>query len=227
MILRAGDTLPSDESDRALETLCRAYWYPLYAYIRRLGHLPPDAQDLTQAFFAYLLEKHLVAKADPEIGHFRSFLLVALKGFMANEWRRERAQKRGGGVETLSFDAQTAENRYALEPIEVRDPAKLYEQAWAVDVLNEAVARLEAEFVSLGKEALFEELHVYLQGDRGLCTYAEVGAKFGMNEGAVKVAVLRMRRRCRELLRSVVADTVADPLAVDEDLRRLQTVLQS
>jgi RNA polymerase sigma-70 factor (ECF subfamily) len=206
--------------------LCGAYWYPLYAYIRRLGHPPPQSEDLTQSFFAYLLEKGLVARADPGKGHFRSFLLGSLKGFMANEWRLGQALKRGGGAPVISFDARDAEDRYAAEPVETRNPETLYEHAWAVSVLDEAVALLEAEYVEGGKAALFEELHVFLQGARGPRSYAEAGAVAGMTEGAVKVAVHRMRRRCRELLRAVVARTVAEPGEVEEDLLYLQRVLR-
>ena len=227
IIVRAGETDPGDEGRQALEALCSTYWYPLYAYVRRLGHSPEDGQDIVQSFFAYLLERRLVAKADPEHGHFRSFLLGALKNFMANQWRRDRAAKRGGGQEVLSFDAETAEGRYLSEPAEVGDPRLLYEQAWAMAVLAEAVARLEREYVESGKEALFEALACFLQGDRGTETYAVVGLRLSMTEGAVKVAVLRLRRRCRELLRSAVADTVSNPLDVDEDLRRLQSVLKA
>jgi RNA polymerase sigma-70 factor (ECF subfamily) len=174
-----------------------------------------------------LLEKGLVARADPEKGHFRSFLLGSLKGFMANEWRLEQALKRGGGARVISFDAVDAEDRYAAEPVEERNPETIYERAWAVSVLDEAVALLEAEYAQGGKGALFEELHVFLQGDRGPQSYAEAGALVGMTEGAVKVAVHRLRRRCRELLRSVVARTVAEPGAVEEDVLYLQQVLRA
>ena len=224
LVLRAGDA-DGESSSRALETLCGAYWYPLYAYIRRLGQSPEDAQDLTQSFFSYLLERKLVARADPEQGHFRSYLLGALNHYRANQWRREHAAKRGGGREIVSFDAEAAEGRYLAEPVEVRDPGILFEHAWAIAVLDEALSRLEKEYAGSGRRELFDALAAFLQGDRGPETYAQVGARLGMTEGAVKVAVLRMRRRCRDMLRSVVADTVADPLAVDEDLKRLQAVL--
>ena len=226
LVKKAGEAGGGDDATQALESLCSTYWYPLYAYIRRLGHPPPKSQDLTQSFFAYLLEKRLVAKADPEHGHFRSFLLGALKGFMANEWRTSQAQKRGGAAQIISFDADDAEDRYAAEPVELRNPQSLYEHAWAVSVLDEAVARLEAEYAGQGKVRLFEELHVFLQGDRGPHNYAQSGVVLGMTEGAVKVAVHRMRRRCRELLRAVVACTVSEPADVEEDLRYLQRVLR-
>ena len=145
VVLQAGHD-QGTQGSRALETLCQDYWYPLYAYIRRLGHSSHDAQDLTQCFFAYLLEKQLLAKAAPEAGRFRSFLLGSLRNFMANEWRRQQSQKRGGGTILLSFDAGTAEERYAAEPSETQTPQSLYEQAWAVAVLDQAMASLETEF---------------------------------------------------------------------------------
>lgn len=224
--MNAAQSGGGDDAAQALEALCQAYWYPLYAFIRRLGHPPPESEDLTQSFFAHLLEKKLVAKADPNLGHFRSFLLAALQGFIANEWRRGQAMKRGGDWRRLNFDAHDAEVRYAGEPVEVRDPRTLYEHAWAVAVLDDAVARLEAEFIATGKTREFEELGEFLQGERGSRTYAQASASLGVSEGAVKVMVHRMRRRCREILRSVVAGTVASPLEVDEDLRRLLAILR-
>jgi RNA polymerase sigma factor (sigma-70 family) len=223
MVLNAGDS-GGDEHARALDTLCRAYWYPLYVYIRRLGRSPHDAQDLTQSFFAYLLEKRLLTKADPESGRFRSFLLGSLKNFMANEWRRQSAAKRGAS-QTISFDAQEAEERYAGEPAGESNPQSLYEQAWAVAVLDQAMSLLEAEYAGAGKQALFEKLASSLQGDRQDSTYTEIGRDLAMSEGAVKVAVHRLRQRYREFVRASVANTVADPLEVDGELRHLMDVL--
>lgn len=224
VVLRAGQTAAGDESAQALETLCRSCWYPLYAYIRRLGHPPHDAQDLTQSFFAYLLEKRLLAKADPESGRFRSFLLGSLKNFMANEWRRQSAQKRSAG-QNISIDAQDAEERYAVEPATVENPQTFYEQAWAIALLDQAVELLEAEYAEAGKQAIFDLLAPGLQGETLTSTYAELGAQLGMSEGAVKVAMHRLRQRYRELLRAVVANTVAEPLEVDGELRYLLRVL--
>jgi len=223
VVLKAGDA-PGDESTRALDALCRGYWYPLYAYIRRLGHSPHDGQDLTQSFFAYLLEKRLLAKADPESGRFRSFLLGSLKNFMANEWRRQSAQKRGAG-QTISFDTQDAEERYAVEPADESNPQSLYEQAWAVAVLEQAAALLEAEYARAGKQAMFDRLAPCLQGDRQDLTYTQLGAQLNMTEGAMKVAAHRLRQRYREVLRAAVANTVADPLEVDGELRYLMRAL--
>jgi RNA polymerase sigma-70 factor (ECF subfamily) len=225
VVFKAGDA-PGDESARALDALCRGYWYPLYAYIRRLGHSPHDAQDLTQSFFAYLLEKRLLTKADPESGRFRSFLLGSLKNFMANEWRKQSAQKRGAS-QTISFDARDAEQRYAVEPADETNPQLLYEQAWAVAVLEQAATTLEAEYRSGGKQGLFDQLAPFLQGERSDLTYAALGAHLGMTEGAVKVAVHRLRQRYRELLRAAVANTVADPLEVDGELRHLLHILSA
>ena len=224
VVLRAGQTADGDESAQALETLCRSCWYPLYAYIRRLGHPPHDAQDLTQSFFAYLLEKRLLAKADRESGRFRSFLLGSLKNFMANEWRRQSAQKRSAG-QTISIDAQDAEARYAVEPATVENPQTVYEQTWAIALLDQAVELLEAEYAKAGKQPMFDLLAPGLQGETMTSTYAELGAQLGMSEGAVKVAMHRLRQRYRELLRAVVAHTVAEPLEVDGELRHLLRVL--
>ena len=222
-VLKAGTTC-GDEHTHALNALCQGYWYPLYAYVRRLGHSPHDAQDFTQSYFAYLLEKRLLTKANPESGRFRSFLLGTMKNFMANEWRKQSAQKRGFG-QTISFDQQDAEERYAVELADETNPQSLYEQAWAVSVLDQAMSLLEAEYAAAGRRLLFEELTPSLQGDRLASTYVEIGARLAMSEGAVKVAVHRMRQRYRELLRATVANTVADPMEVDGELRHLMQVL--
>ncbi|MBI1841083.1 MAG: sigma-70 family RNA polymerase sigma factor [Verrucomicrobia bacterium] len=223
VVFRAGDS-QGDEHVKALDALCRGYWYPLYAYVRRLGHSPHDAQDFTQAFFAYLLSKRLLTKATPESGRFRSFLLGSLKNFMANEWRRQSAQKRDDR-RTISFDAQDAEQRYAIEPMDEANPQLLYEQAWAVAVLEQSLSLLEAEYAASGKQPLFDHLAPCLQGDRQARPYAEIGARLAMSEGAVKVAAHRLRQRYRELLRASVANTVADPLEIDGELRHLMNVL--
>lgn len=223
VVLKAGE-VPGDASSRALDVLCRAYWYPLYAYIRRLGHAPHDAQDLTQSYFAYLLEKRLLSKADRDNGRFRSFLLGSLKNFMANEWRKRCAQKRDDS-RTVSFDATNAEKRYTVEPVDESNPQRLYEQAWAVAVLDQAMTLLEAEYKQAGRQDLLARLIPCLQGDRLEATYSEIGTRLGMSEGAVKVAVHRLRQRYRELLRACVADTVSDPLEVDGELQHLMSVL--
>jgi RNA polymerase sigma-70 factor (ECF subfamily) len=215
----------SSASAKALETLCRAYWYPLYAYIRRLGHSPHDAQDITQSFFGYLLAKGLLAKAAPQAGHFRSFLLGSLNNFMANERRRQQSAKRGGGQSPIPLDAQTAEGRYELEPVDPANPQVLFEQAWAVAVIDQSIASLQAEYATAGKAMIFERLCGFLQGERGPLTYAEIGVELDMKEGAVKVAVHRLRQRYREHLRAAVANTVAEPMEVDAELQHLLQVL--
>jgi len=222
VVLQAGHE-EGDATQRALEQLCRAYWYPIYVYVRRLGHSPHDAQDVTQSFFEYLLEKRLLAKAHPESGRFRSFLLGSLKNFMANEWRRQTAQKRGGG-QVLTIDTRNAEERYAVEALDESNPQSLYEQAWATAVLDQSIALLEAEYIGAGKQELFEALLPALQGEPHV-PYAELGLRLNLSEGAIKVAVHRLRQRYRELLRAAVANTVADPLDVDGELRHLMQVL--
>jgi RNA polymerase sigma-70 factor (ECF subfamily) len=223
VVLQAGHEA-GDATERALETLCRAYWYPIYVYVRRLGHSAHDAQDFTQSFFEYLLEKRLLAKAQPESGRFRSFLLGSLKNSMATERRKQTAQKRGGG-NVISIDTSSGEERYSVEPLDESTPQYLYEQAWAAAVLDQSLALLEAEYAGAGKQQLFQILLPALQGDAQL-TYAGLGAPLGLSEGAVKVSVHRMRQRYRELLRSAVAHTVADPREIDGELRHLMQVLE-
>ena len=208
-------------SRQALADLCTAYWNPLYAYIRRRGFQIAEAQDLTQEFFARLLEKQTLAGAAREKGRFRAFLLASLKNFLANCRRDERALKRRpvGGVMSLDFAA--AEERYRLEPLDRLTPEKLYERRWALALLEQTLARLQAEYEKAGKESLFERLKPYLSAGRETTSYAEAAAELGMSEGAVKVAVHRLRRRYRELLRREVAQTVADPDELEEELRSL------
>ena len=224
LVLAAGSA-ESTQARAALEKLCRTYWYPLYAYIRRKGHRPPDAQDLTQAFFARLLERSLVKKADPVRGRFRTFLLTSLKNFLTDEWDKAHAQKRGGGLAVLSLDEPPAESRYQLEPADESSAERIFERRWAMTLLEQALARLEAEHAALGKRRLFDELHVILLGEKPTLTYADVGARLGMTEGAVKVALHRMRRRYRELTRAEIANTVASPGEIDEEIRYLFSVL--
>ena len=221
---RAAD---SPAAAKALAELCQLYWYPLYAYVRRRGYAPHDAQDLTQEFFARLLEKDYLLAADRQRGKLRSFLLVALNHFLAKERRRANAQKRGGGQVPLSLDFAAGEARYTLEPAHDLTPEKIYERRWAMTVLDRAVARLEAEFDAAGKRAHFDRLKDFLAGGEAATSYAQVAADLGLTEGAVKVAVHRLRRRCRELLQAEIAETVADPGAVEEELRQLVAALTS
>jgi len=224
VVVAAGDT-SSPQAGVALAELCRTYWYPLYAFIRRKGNGPHDAQDLTQAFFARLLEKHYVAQADRERGRFRTFLLAALTHFLADEWDKTRRLKRGGGREIISFDAASAEERYRMEPLDQLDAAKLYERRWVTTLFDKVLARLEEEFRDSGKGELFDGLKGSLLAEDDGLSYAELGARLGLKEDAVKQAVRRMRRRYRELFREEIAQTVAGPGEVEDELKHLFAVL--
>jgi RNA polymerase sigma-70 factor (ECF subfamily) len=213
-------------AQEALGDLCRIYWYPLYAYIRRRGHGPTEAEDLTQAFFARLLEKDFLGDLTPGMGRFRSFLLTALKHFLANEWDRAQAQKRGSGQPLLSLDDDQAESRYRVEAIDYTTPETLFEQRWAWTLLEQVLARLRQEFVSSEKAELFDQLKGFLSAAKPPPkAYAEAAARTGLQEGTVKVAVHRLRRRFGELLRAQIARTVADAGQVEDELRYLIQVL--
>jgi RNA polymerase sigma-70 factor (ECF subfamily) len=215
----------SPQSAAALETLCRTYWYPLYAYVRRQGHSPPDAQDLTQEFFARLLQKDYLKAAAREKGRFRTFLIVALKRFLANEWDRVRAQKRGGGQPLLSLDTELAEQRYRIEPAEQATADKIYERRWALTLLDRTLARLREEFAATGRARDFDRLKVCLTAERGEISYAEIAAALGLSEGAARVAVHRLRKRFREVFREEIAHTVSGPEDIEEEVRYLMGVL--
>lgn len=224
VVLMAGEH-GSPNAVEALEKLCRTYWYPLYAFVRRKGHSPHDAQDLTQAFFARLLEKNYVAHADRERGRFRTFLLAALTHFLADEWDKARRLKRGGGREIVSFDAASAEERYRLEPTDQPDAARLYERRWVTTLFDQVLARLEQEFRDTGKGELFDGLKASLLAEDTGPSYAQLGKQLGLTEDAVKQAVHRMRRRYRELFREEIAQTVAGPREVEDELKHLFAVL--
>jgi RNA polymerase sigma-70 factor (ECF subfamily) len=209
----------------ALAKLCRTYWYPLYAYVRRRGYSPHDAQDLTQAFFTQLLERRSLASADPELGRFRSFILAAMNHFLASEWKKGMAQKRGGGSQTLSLDWVAAEERYDLEPATNVTPDKLFEKQWAMTLLSEVMNRLELEYQREGKANLFTALKGTLLGLRESQPYAVLAEKLAMNENAVKVAVHRLRKRYRELIRSEIANTLNHEHDVEAEMRHLFKVL--
>lgn len=208
------------ESRRALAELCEAYWYPLYAFLRRKALSPEDAQDVTQAFFAELLEKGRLQMADQRRGRFRAFLLTSLQHFLANHIRDARALKRGGGKVLAGLDFTAGEERYSHEPTCDLTPERIFERRWATALLDQTVARLRDEFAAANKLPLFEELAPFLGGDRG-SSYAEIAARLGMSEGAVKVAVHRLRKRCGELLRAEIAQTVATAEEVDDELKAL------
>ena len=217
----------SPQSSAALATLCENYWYPLYAYARRRGHQADEAQEFTQAFFARLLEKNDLAAADPGRGRFRSFLLTSLKHFLANEWDRARAQKRGGGRSVLWIDFGTAEERYRAEPSHDLTPEKVFERRWALVLLENVLARLHAESAQAGKANSFDRLKGFLTGEQSGVTYGQLAVELNTSEGALKVAVHRLRRRYRELLRAEIEETVADPDEIDQEIRDLFTALGS
>jgi RNA polymerase sigma-70 factor (ECF subfamily) len=224
IVLTAGRT-DTTQAQVALEKLCQTYWYPLYAYVRRQGHSPEDAQDLTQEFFARFIKKHYLGDVDRSKGKFRSFLLASLKHFLANEWDKSRAQKRGGSHTFIALDAQTAESRYHLEPVDAMTADKIYERRWALTLLDEVLKRLRQEYAAEGKGKLFDRLKETLTGERSTIPYVQIGTQLGMTEGAVKVAVHRLRQHYRETLRAEIAETVASPVEVEEELRHLFAVL--
>jgi RNA polymerase sigma factor (sigma-70 family) len=210
-----------------MERLCRTYWYPLYAYVLRRGRGPHDAQDLTQEFFARLLASPWLQDVHPSRGKFRPFLLASMNHFLANEWRREQTQKRGGGHVPFSLDAVDAEDRYRFEPAHGQTPDKLFERQWALTLLKCAVALVRQEFTLTGKTALVEQLKGTLDGDQHQCSYGEVARRLGMTEGAVKKAAQRLRERYYDLLHAEVAETVDDPAELGEEIRCLfATVLE-
>ncbi len=206
---------------RAMAELCRTYWYPLYAYVRRCGHDAPEAEDLTQEFFARLLAKDALAHVSRNKGKFRSFLLASLKHFLANQWDRSQALKRGGGRAILSLDTRAAETRYGLEPTHDLTPEKIYDRQWAMTLLNQVLQQLQAEFAALGEQNVFDELKGVFGAADPQEGYARIGTRLNMSEGAAKVAVHRLRRRYRKLLRERIAQTVAGPDEIDEEIRQL------
>ncbi len=209
----------------ALEKLCRTYWFPIYAFVRRQGHNPHDAQDLTQEFFARLLEQKTLAVADPARGRFRSFLLASLKHFLANEWDKTKAQKRGGGQILIPIDVATAESSCGIDPADHLTAEKIFERRWALTLLDQVLRRLRAEYVRDGKKNLFEQLKPTLTEVSRSVRYAEIAARLGTGEGAIKVAVHRLRLRYREVLRAEIADTVANPAEVEDEIRNLFAAL--
>ena len=214
-------------SRRALGELCETYWYPLYAYVRRRGYRGEDARDLTQAFFTRLLEKNAVGAADPDRGRFRAFLLGALKNFLANEWDREQAQKRGGGRRVLSLDFEAAEGRFSPEPEDPAPPDNAFEREWALEVLQRALQRLREEYAGKGRAQLFAKLEGCLVPGGATKAYKQLALELAMSEGAVKVAVHRLRSAFREALREEISQTVRGPEELEEELRDLIAALSS
>ena len=225
VVLAAGDT-DSPPARTALETLCRAYWYPIYVYVRRKGYGPEDAQDLTQGFFAHLIAKEHIRLADPQRGRFRTFLLAMLDFYLAQEWSRAHRQKRGGQFQFVSLDQERAEDRYQLEPVDNNTPEKKFMQQWALTALQNTLAALQVESESQGKGALFQETRGLLSGESESSAYPEIAQRLEMNEGAIRVAVHRLRKRYGELLRQEIAQTVDTDADVEDELRHLLTALR-
>ncbi|HUC85247.1 MAG TPA: sigma-70 family RNA polymerase sigma factor [Candidatus Acidoferrales bacterium] len=220
MVLAAGQER-TPQAARALEELCRTYWFPLYAYIRRRGHTKEDAEDLTQTFFARLLEKNPFAHLDSEKGKFRAFLLASLKHYLANERDKARTQKRGGGQPLLSLDWQTADTQFQVAASQDPSPDKAFDREWALALLAQVIDRLQSECVAAGKAAWFEQLKPFLTAGQAESAQREAAAALDMEEGAVRVAIHRLRKRYRQLLRDEIANTLADTAMVDEEMRAL------
>lgn len=218
-------TAESSGQSAALERFCRSYWYPLYAHVRRRGYNPEDAQDLTQGFFARMLEKNSLAHADRSRGRFRTFLLASLDCFLNDHWDRSRCQKRGGGQKIISLDGAAAEERYRQEPLDTQDPATLFQRRWVAALMTSVLAQLESEYCETGRETTFRILKDYLTGDERESTYAELGVRLELSENAVKQAVHRLRRRYRQLFREEVARTVAEPGDVEDEMQQILAVL--
>ncbi len=223
LILAAG-SLDSGESRSALETLCAAYWYPIYAYVRRRGNDPERARDLTQEFFLRLLENPTFSVADPEKGRFRAFLLSSVKFFLSNEYRSAQAQKRGGGMQVLPFEIISGEESYSREPFHDETPETIFDRRWARALLDRVVNRLRDEFAAHGKVEHFEKLKGCLL-DRSDVPYAELALQMQTTEGALKVAISRLRKRYRDLLRAEIGETVNDPSDIDGEFRYLAAAL--
>jgi RNA polymerase sigma factor (sigma-70 family) len=220
VVLAAGGAA-SPEAANALEHLCRAYWYPLYAFIRRKGYSQPEAEDLTQGYFARFLEKSYLQEVAPEKGRFRTFLLCSLSHFMANEWDKSQRLKRGGGATHVPLDTAEADKRYQDEPDPSGSPEESFDRTWGETLLGLALTRLRQDFESAGKRERFDELKPFLLGEPEVNRYAQVAARLGLSEQGVKSAVHRLRRTFRELVREEIAHTVATRAEIDEELRHL------
>lgn len=220
MVIAAGQR-ESPQSDQALASLCGTYWYPLYAFVRRQGYGPDQAQDLTQEFFARLLEKQYLGDADRRRGKFRSFLLASLKHLLSNQRARERAKKRGGGRPVLSIDFQSAERQYRHEPAHEDTPERLFERRWALTLLERVLTRLEEEYTASGNAETFDRFKEFLTREKGATPYRQVAEKFAMTEGAVKVAVHRLRKRYRRLLEDEISQTVSSADELKEEMQQL------
>ncbi len=220
MVLAAGDR-SSAQGDKALARLCRIYWLPVYAFVRKRGYSPEEAKDLTQDFFAVFLEKNSVARADPQRGRFRSFLMTSVENFLRNAHERRQAQKRGGGQVAASLDEQEAEAAYLAEPATELDPAKTFELHWALSVLDTVMQRLRREYWALGRGELFEALQAHLWGDAEATPYPQLAERFGLSVPNIKVMAHRLRQSYRATLREEIAQTVTQPGEIDEEIRYL------
>jgi RNA polymerase sigma-70 factor (ECF subfamily) len=220
VVLAAGQR-HTPQSDRALEELCRAYWFPLYAYVRRRGHSKQDAEDSVQAFFARFLEKNYLTNLSAERGRFRSFLLASLKHFLINEWKKSQRLKRGGGEKLLSLDWESADNKFQVAATNEPSPDKAFDREWALALLAKVIGRLQTEFENNGKGRLFEQLKIFLTAGKGALPHADAAKNLGMDETAVRVAVHRLRKHYRFLLREEISQTLTDAADVDEEMRAL------
>lgn len=220
VVLAAGKR-STPQSDHALEELCRTYWFPLYAYVRRRGHSKEDAEDLTQTFFARFLEKNYLAGLSAERGRFRAFLLASLKHFLANEWDKSQRQKRGGGAPLLSLDWQTADTQFQVAATAEPSPDKAFDREWALALLGKVITRLQAECEAEGRGQQFAELKIFLTAGKGEWSHAEAAKALDLDEGAVRVTVHRLRKRYRALLREEIAQTLSDPAMMNEEMRAL------
>ena len=226
VVLLAGQE-SSVASAAALEKLCRAYWYPLYAFVRRQGQAPHEAADLTQEFFSRLLSTNALASVDRRKGKFRSFLLASIKHLLANEWNRSQTQKRGGGCVHFSLDAVSAEERYQLDPVDEMTAEKIFERRWAETLIDSVTLRLQEEFTEAGMAARFDELKVFLLADEEPASYAEIARRLTISEGAARTAIYRMRQRYGELFREEIAQTVTGVEEMKDEIRHFVAVLGS
>lgn len=222
---RAGRQADAADAAAAMQDLCESYWLPLYSYVRRRGYSAEDAQDLTQDFFARLLEKNSVAAAQRDRGRFRSFLLGSLKNFLSDEWDKTRALKRGGGAVHCSLEFSDGERTYQMEPVDAATPEQIFERRWAITLLERVMQRLQRDYAAAGNEAVFSALSFCLAGDRGAQPYADLAVSLGVSENTVKSMVHRLRARYRAVLRDEIAQTVSSPAEVEEELRYLFEVL--
>jgi RNA polymerase sigma factor (sigma-70 family) len=226
LVLAAG-TRALPESAKALAALCQAYWPPVYMFVRRQVADLHEAQDLTQTFFTQLLEKNILAVAQPSRGRFRSFLLTSVRNFLLNEWDKQKAKKRGGGQKLLALDFQHHDSNFTLEPADPVSAERLYERQWALALLDQVMARLRTEHVNAGKEKVFDNLKIFLSGGGADASLADFARRLGVSENAAKVAAHRLRKRYRELLRAEVAQTLADAEEIDDEIRQLFAALGS